>query len=165
MNIEEILATIDKPTKAIIQTMTEVKLNKKHRDTKEPNKFGTVYKLQETLVEINSDYQELVNNQRIKENKDASFESSSLKWGECLDNKIVTKGDTKYLKVIEINKLSTPNYVTLNAETNTFDDTIEYDDLQGYLPPISTNTNQNLDNEIKVRMYKFDSIMDIHLQQ
>ena len=65
-------------TRAVVVTRTPVKMNKKDVATKEiPNPFTEVFKVQTIEVELNADYEQKVNDQRLLEGIAQDFVAGS----------------------------------------------------------------------------------------
>jgi len=157
MNIVEFAKIVKPDTKAILQTKTAVKMNKKDVDTKNiPNPYTEVFKINTIKVTMNADYQYRVNEQRIKEGNTANFEAKSLGYGQMIGNALLENNGQLYIKCIEENRIGVPIYV--DAANNV----IEYDELKPFIPTRKSNS-QGLDEEIKVRNFKVDSVIGFEL--
>jgi hypothetical protein len=157
MNIVEFAKIVKPDTKAILQTKTVVKMNKKDVDTKSiPNPHTEVFKINTIKVTMNADYQYRVNEQRIKEGNSANFEAKSMGYGQMVGNALLENNGQLYIKCIEENRIGVPIYV--DAANNV----IEYDELKPFIPSRKSN-GQGVEEEIKVRNFKVDSVIGFEL--
>lgn len=148
------------PVSATMKTKTEVTMRKKDVATKTiVNPFGVVYKLQEIEVEINRDYEDTVNDNRVMEDKKANFEAQGLPWGTAINNVVILKDGKPYIKTIEVGKIGTATY---------FDDKgniVKYSDLLPFLPTFTPNNKQGLEDVVQVRTFKLSSILSINFNK
>lgn len=157
MNIVEFAKIVKPNTKAILQTKTPVKMNKKDVATKTiPNPHTEVFKINTVKVTLNDDYQYRVNEQRIKEGNSANFEAKSLGYGKMVGNALLENNGQLYIKCIEENRIGIPLYV--DAANNV----IEYDELKDFIP-VRKNNGQGLEEEIKVRNIKIENVIGFEL--
>lgn len=156
-SIENTINNIKEPTKVILTTMTEVKLNKKDKSKELINELGKVFKMQKIVVELNVNYEDRMNQLLLESGKEADFKSSGLPWGTNIDEHWVEHKGNKYLKVIENEKVGEPQYV-VNDEDGMFID-IEKSEFEPFLPAYTPSKSN--EPTINFRMYNLDSIIDI----
>lgn len=154
-SIEEEINAITEPTKVILSTMTEVKLNKKSKASGSTNPFTKVYKLQKSIVELNVNYEDRKNQLLVESGQEATFKSSGLPWGTNIDNHWVEHNGTRYLKVIEDSKLGEPVYV--QADTNNELVQVDKSAFEEFLPSSSPRP----ESDVNFRMYQLPSIINI----
>lgn len=146
------------PTRAVLKSKTSVKLNKKDVETKSiPNPHGDVFKIQEVEVELNAKYEDAVNNARLLEGKQQDFKAGSARWGEFLNNSVLRKDDGLYVKVIEIGKIGTPTYITDDGEI------LSEDAIAPFMPVKKGSVKQDVEDQVKVKMFKVSSIRELRI--
>jgi len=144
------------PVRATMITKTPVKMNKKDVATKSiENPFSIVYKLQTVVVELNGDYEQKVNDQRLLEDKDQDFKAQK-NWFTNVNNTIVQKDQQLYFKVIEVEKQSATYQLCNGAQ-------VPYEDFAKFVPNRSPSPKQDLDDEIKVRTYKIENVIGCNI--
>lgn len=84
MNLNEIKSFIEMygVANCSISMNSTVKMNKKHRDTKEPNPYVTLTKQSNISGIIGVEYEEETNIQREVNDKEANFKAQELPWGQ-----------------------------------------------------------------------------------
>ena len=160
----EWLQAITEETTLHLLTKTEVKLLKKDSEGNK-NTLPKIFKFstQKVLVNksytkaVNKSYTKAVNKQREKEGKPGDFVAEAVK----LDG--VAKGCTfeyngqHYVKAILLNKLGQDCYQTEHG------DAIEMESFQQFLSTTKAKSRQQVDEEVKVRKYKVDSIVTFEI--
>jgi hypothetical protein len=152
INPKELLDRLSqvKGSKIITVTMlTEVKLNKKHRGTKEPCPYTGVLKRTHCKVMVGTDFQNGVNNRRGKEGEEKDFEAQPHAWANHTDKPIISTnkaGDQYYanLRVLETYETS---YSHDGKE-------VDREELRPYQTPRKKPTNQGVEDPIEWRMPK-----------
>lgn len=159
LSILDFLKMNQAPFSATIKTRTEFALLKKSTDGKKtPNNFGTIYKVQQVYAGINHDYQKSVNQQRAVEGVDQNFIADELKWGKVVKGtkSVVEKAGGMYLKTIELGKVGSAHYENEAGER------VAFEDIKKFISTAKgSSKKQELEDEVKVRTYKFSSILDI----
>lgn len=120
------------------------------------NTLGAVEKRSTMLVNIGWGYENAVNNQRLREGKEADFQAEGRKWGVRRNSKIVEhKGQL---------------YVTMKSEQH-FDTTFIQGDVildktlvEPFLPKRAKAETQELDKDVMPLDYKVSSIKQITLR-
>ena len=154
----EFIGKLTGPTRAVLKSKTSVKLNKKDVETKSiPNPHGDVFKIQEIEVELNAKYEDAVNNARLMEGKEQDFAAGSARWGEFLNNSVLRKDDGLYVKVIEIGKVGSPTYITADGEI------LPEDAIAPFMPNKKGSVKQDLEDQVKVKMFKVSSIREMRV--
>lgn len=137
---------------------TDPRMVKKHRITKEPNPFLGAVKVSRINAIVNFTYENSVNNQRRREDKETDFEAQERKWGSHEESNhvgcIVEHKGKKYISVKPEKVLE--NYFKLN------DKKIDKID-PGYLPVKKPQLQQGLEKEVIYRNYSIDSIKAIRI--
>jgi len=158
------LSNIKACTAIAIETETYPKMLKKDRNTGEPNPFEEIgiVKVGTMAGLIGCSYENGVNNQLGREDKELVFEAKSRKWGELMDNKVMVvhtpKGkETKYYLQMLVKSARTPIY-TDGTET------IPVAELRGVLPTKSEPKTQDaLDKKVILRDIAIDNIKVIRI--
>lgn len=86
-----------------ITTETPVKMNKRNNPY-----HDNVTKRSTANVSVNFSYENVVNNRQEKEGNEGTFVASERKWGQKVDNKLVSKTETNG---------DTKNYIALNYKS------------------------------------------------
>ena len=153
VTIEElatIIAAETAPRKVTVTLNTVPKMRK----TDNPF-FGLVSKLTKYQVMINFNYENSVNNQLKRENANpAKFTAGERAWGEHETKSIISKGDTLYL---QLKHERTLHESFISEVDKTFVDKAQ---LSPFLQ-VSKNTNQGLENPIRIISPKFSNVIEI----
>ena len=147
-----------------IEMTNEVKANKKSRISKVPFELafsGTVYRSYKEAGTFGISYENAVNNQLKREDKDNDFVADSLRWGTWYDvNKIITHKENFYLRY----------FVNMNANSKVDKGTVyhyadgtkltpqEFATLAEFLPPKKSSTRQGTEKIVEPRAVKFSGI-------
>lgn len=152
----EAIRELTKPTLARMITRTAVKMNKRDVETKSiENPYIGAVKITTQLVELAPQYDRAVNDQRVIENKESDFESSSRKWGQNLGNGIVENNNKLYVSFIAKEHVMT-NYM--------LDDVIiEKSELLKFMPKPKASSTQNVDSEVVFRTIAVENIMELEI--
>jgi hypothetical protein len=127
-----------------------------------PLKDAVITKLVSYNMLLNANYQNMVNNQRVRENKDADFvakENWFTKVNDGFNGSIVAKkSDTtcKYL-FFACNNSKTSNYYVNGIEATTE----QIETIKAFRPKVAKAVNQDLENDIVVRTIKMEGIKEI----
>lgn len=142
-------------TRLTLVTKTVVKMNKKDVATKSvANPFSVVFKLQTVVVDVNADYEDKVNDQRVAEGDMPDFEKQAI-WGSHVGNSAIVENHGQlYLQTIEVAKLGQSEYIDVNGNV------VDYDLIKPFIPAYTKPVSQGLDNEVKVRTFKLSSIIE-----
>ncbi len=131
---------------AELTAKTVVKLNKRG------NPYTTVTKTKTTIVTINSNYQDAVNQQRAIESKNADFNAVAPVWGENLTNSLVKYNGNFYLQVIENGTVGKTVYHDENGNV------LSFDDFKRFLPTKNQTSRQDVEDVIIVKKYKIENV-------
>jgi hypothetical protein len=151
-----------------MQTSSEVEHNKKSRVTGEHWTLPKVYCTKIEYIMVGSDYQNMVNNQRIRENHSEHFISESLPWGEWVKPNLIIKHKDKfylrYYKDVNVNsKHNDYFYHYANGRRLT---TSEIKKLNEYLPKNNNaSSRQETEKKIKPRNCKISGILSLSLNK
>lgn len=141
---------------ATIVSRTQVKMNKKDVATKtQQNPRSEAWKVSLFNAEINSSYEDKVNDKRLLEGVQPTFEAKASKWGETASKSLDTLDGQYYLKVIPGKNISESTYEDSDGNK------IDYKELAPYIPsrPVKTaSEHQGLEEAVQFRKYKIDSI-------
>ena len=164
--ISIINAIVGSPFFGITQ-LTEPKLLKKDRDTKEPTSFiqGAITKLSELTTKVGSEYVTRVHNQLIRENK----EKADYKQG-VNTNPIEKIADNGILGVaVKSGKLMLEYGTVKNTIPNVTyffnGDKIAKSDIGNILPSQGSFANQGTDVRIGIRKVYFSNIQNFSIDQ
>lgn len=107
----ERVAQVKSSTIVSVVILTEVKMLKKHRDTKEPCLYGEITKRTVMNVMFGTDYSNAVDNRRVKEGGSADFDVAPHQWADRVDGKPAIcqnkAGDQSYanLRVLSVSSV------------------------------------------------------------
>jgi len=153
--LAERVADVGTSTIVGVTTVTEVKMLKKHRDTKEPCPYGRISKRTVMTVMFGTDYENGVNNRRVKEQPQTAthFDAAPHQWAEHVDGQpaiVLNKaGDQSYANC---RVLSVQSIEYLMDGEPIDKDTL---DLDGYGPAKGQEgARQNVDNPVVWRNVK-----------
>ena len=143
-------------------TETYPRLNVKDRNTGMPNVFGKVLKTVESRVELNNIYQNNVNNQLVREDKQDNFkakkQSGKHKWNGSRNISVKDTDDSVfYFRLGYTNSKPVVSFEDENGKSLT------RQELAGYLPVKNDNYSQGTDKEIVVRDVFLSSIKEIRI--
>lgn len=143
-------------TRLTMVTKTAVKMNKKDVATKSvANPFKEIFKIQTVVVDVNADYEDKVNDQRVAEGEMPDFEKQNMVWGSHVGHSAIIENNGQlYLQTIEVSKLGDVQYIDGNGKV------IEYSAIKPFIPNYTKPVSQGLDNEVKVRSFKLTSIVE-----
>lgn len=145
-------------TRAMIVTKTPVKMNKKDVATRQiENPHGDVFKIQTVEVELNADYEQKVNDQRLLENVTQDFVATSRNWGKRVNGAIVENHGQLYLHAIEVGRVGKAKYETRTGRE------VNYADLLPFIPAYAGTKSQGVKDEIKVRDYKMTNVIGLNI--
>jgi len=159
------LANLKACSAIAIETETYPKMLKKDRTTGEANPYGEIgiVKIGTMAGLIGCSYENGVNNQLGREDKELIFEAHERKWGELMDNKVMVvhtpKGQTekKYYLQMLVKSSIRPIYTD---GTNV----IPVEELSGVLPTKSDPKTQDaLDKKVILRDIALDNIKVIRM--
>lgn len=146
-----------KPATIVIRT--EPRLNKNSRETGDANPFlNNIYKVSEMQVFLNFDYENSVNRQRSREDKESSFQVGSS-WGEHDGRVLVVKDGQDYIQCKLERKLST------EYRTKTTNQNVPLEELTEYMSPRSRSRSQGTDKEILVIRPKLDNLVELRIDR
>lgn len=165
VQLGSILAQIERAVPVTVVAKTVVGMNKGRGENINPF-YNKIYKTQESNVFVAMDYETAVNRRLIKEGKDPEFEVSARKWGENIGKSPIISNEkngvvTHYMQCYFVtNNKPKVSYEILNDD-NTFSP-IDKATFEDYLKPVSSSNSQGLDNEIMVRTFKLENILEVH---
>jgi hypothetical protein len=149
----EIIRAIKGATFATITLSTEPKMRK----TDNPF-YGLVKKIATHNVCLNFIYENAVNRQRAREEKEKDFTAGQRVWGEHETAAIVWKNGVPYLQV-KLEKTINTLYVS------TVDNTpVDAAELATFLPEKSTNKSQGVDAPVLTISPKFENIVSAKIK-
>jgi len=143
-------------TPVSVDTVTQVRMVKKHRETKEPNPYIGAVKIQTKNGLIGFDYHNSVNNQAKREGKDERG-TAERKWGELGPKRVfVFHKDNVYLQ-IKLQSTGDTKYMFKGK-------VIDLDDIKPYLSSSGKSGSQrDLEKEVIVNDINIDNIRKIRL--
>lgn len=140
-------------------TKTNPELLKKDRVTKNPNNFGVITKLSLFNGFLNFNYENSVNLQREREDKENNFKSQSnyFEHVENLPKPLVRnkKDNSIYYLQIKLEKVVNEKFL------DEFGNEIDKEELINFLPKSYEDTNQGINKEILTLVIKLDNIIAI----
>lgn len=149
------LAAIRGARPITIMARTELKLNKKSRETGERNPFGKIYKIARVNGFINYIYENSVNNQRGREDKPQDFVAMPRVWGTHVPNTpFIEHNDKLYLHF----KVERSLDVILVDEDGIIR---SWEELSEWLPARSVSCRQGVDEQVIARAYNMTNVKAI----
>ena len=147
------------PAKVEVVAVTSQKMNKKDVATKKiPNPLSEAYKITNFKADINFDYEDRVNDARLVEGKEMSFEAQQAKWGTFVSKSLNEKDGNFYLKLIPKDKIGATTYCKADGSI------VDRLELDPFMPkPSDKPSSQGLDNPVPYRTYKPDSIVYLEI--
>ena len=156
---------------AQVQCVTEPKLNKYHRETKEPIPFKKVLNCRSLNIQLGYDYERQVSNREIKEGaENPTFEAQEHAWACRISktlaiNKKLASELAKGIAEISLDDLHADDlyvpYVKIRVDYQKYiADGVEIkkEELLPFLPPKSNYDNQPIENKVRVEYMKLSSI-------
>ncbi len=147
---------------ATIVTETRPKMNKFARTpdvngNRVSNPFlDKVVKRTRMNVFLNFNYENSVNNQRDREQKEKTFESQQRSWGEHVSPSLIVHRGEHYLQY-KLQKRYEAEYI----DTDT-GERITLDQLTDYMPPRSASRTQGVDKQIIVLTTKVNNLIELN---
>ncbi len=151
MSTLTLLQTITEETNLNLRTKTEVKLLKKDKEGNK-NTLPKIYKISNQKVVVNKSYTEAVNEQRDIEGKATDFVAEAVKFDGVATGCTFEYNGQHYVKAILLETIGS-TYQTENG------DAINIDQFKQFFSTAKSSSRQQLDEEVKVRKYKIDSIL------
>ncbi len=155
MSTLNLLQNITNETKLNLVTKTEVKLLKKDKDGNK-NELPKIYKIANQIVLVNKSYEKSVNEQREKEGKAADFVAEAVKFSGPQTGCVFEYQNNYYVNAILLETIGS-TYVTENLEP------IELDQFKQFFSTAKSTSRQQVEEEIKVRKFKVDSIISFEI--
>ncbi len=155
--LEELIrGYVNGTTTVSVDTVTEVRMVKKHRETKEPNPYLGAVKVQTKNGLIGFDYRNSVNNEADREGL-AEREVQERRWGVLSDDRLfVYHKENVYLQ-LKVQSVSGTKYMLEDRE-------IPYEEIEPYLSGSGkSSTQKDFEKEIVVNDIKFSSIKRIRM--
>ena len=157
--LEQVIADLTGATFVTIESKTDPRMVKKHRETGEANPYLGAVKVSRVNGIVNWIYSNSVNNQRIREDKANDFVAEPRQWGE---RRLLASGNVSPFVDHKSNV-----YLELKVERSLGyhyempDGTIvPNQNIEPYLPA-RRPTRQGLDREVILRDYRLDSITSV----
>jgi len=120
--------------------------------------FGKVYKCYSVSTISNANYERAVNRQREREGKETDFEALPRVWGERVGKSPVIQHKGQFYFAIHVKTLTTDvTYEDVNGNA------VEKESIVQFLPKKSSS-RQGVENEIIVRTYKIESILQMRMK-
>ena len=159
------LAELKACTAVSMETETYPKMLKTDRVTNQPNPYTNIVKIGTMAGLIGGSYENSVNNQLGREDKELVFQAKERKWGKLMDNKILVahtpKNETKekyYLQIL-IKSAKKPIYSDGNHD-------IPVEELTGVLPTNEApKTQESLEKKVILRDIALDNIKVLKMNQ
>ena len=76
-----------------------------------------------------------------------------MRYGNMVGNSLLENNGTLYVKTIELDRVGTSVYADANG------DEVVYEDIKPFVPVKKPSATQDLENEVKVRNFKLESII------
>lgn len=153
----EFLKNFKSSKKVTMVTKTEVTLNKKDVATKSiPSPWAKkpLYKVSILEAEINFDYEDKVNDQRLLEDKSTDFEASKPVWGEAISKSLDFYKENYYVKVIPEATLVDPTYEEADGTK------VLKEEFKAFVPVYKEGSGrQGTSEEVPYRKFKLSSVI------
>lgn len=163
VELEEKLLNISRPQPCSFVAVTEPKQVKKHRETGEPNPFTNLTKRSRVSAFIGFNYQNSVNNQRLREGTPTDqddvvefFEPAPRAWGHHVGESPMIEHNTNGRRYMQVKVQR-----SLGHEYRDGDQLIEPETVQPFLTKTGKSRRQQVENEVIVRDYGLDTIQQI----
>lgn len=152
----EILNQVQKGTFANILTETNVRMNKKNNAY-----FGLITKIAKQNVLLGSNYENRVNNNLDKEQKESNFISQSSKVGNHISTCILFNENTQlyYLQAEYFGEVKPQIEYYYNGNI------IEKEKFAEFLPQKNSPSQNGLDNKVNIFSPKIENIKEISLNK
>lgn len=159
------LASLKACTNVSIRTETFPTLIKKNRKNGNPNPYevGDISEISYMAGPIGASYQNAVNNQLGREDKELDFVERTRTWGELMDNKVLVyyynekKHTENYYLQIIVKTADDPIYLWGEEE-------ISVEDLTGFLKKKTTpKTQKNLEKKVIIKDITLENIKYIKM--
>lgn len=134
---------------------TNVRTNKKSICKEKTNPFNNVIKVSTLIVELDPDYESVVNEQRQKEGNTNKFIAGARIWGS-------NKGDG----TVEHKSQQYVNFIAKETVLNTFFDgtkIISKESLKDFIPAKKPSTKQGVALPVAYRSVKAENIMAVEI--
>lgn len=119
---------------------------------KRSNPFGPITKISVVNGVINFNYQNAVNKQREREDKETDFVSQPRTWGQKIAHTPFIEHNGKYYLTIKVEKTQSPTYVDSNGHE------INVSDLIPHMYAQSESSRQDVEKEIITRDYCMSNV-------
>ena len=142
----------------------EVKIRTKVQMSKRYPGHEKIYKEATWTVTFNTQYEKRVNDGRAVEGKITDFKAMPRVWGEHLLNKnaLVTYQGQLYLQVFKKAAVY-ERYVAIHEDGSITG--VSLSEIDRYLYKSTSKSRQGLDNEVKVRNLKMESILGVSIPE
>jgi hypothetical protein len=149
---------VEKPTFVNLVTNTIVRMNKKGN----PYYEDKVIKHQSSNFYIGSTYEDRVNNNRLKENKENDFVSSIPSGKKHISKCILTdtKTETKFYLMCEWFKRSYPK-ISYKFQNDSIDKVL----FEDYIVKRTESVKQDLDKKVNIVTYGIESIKEVRMNK
>ena len=149
---------VEKPTFVNLVTDTIVRMNKKGN----PYYEDKVIKHQSSNFYIGSTYEDRVNNNRLKENKENDFVSSIPSGKKHISKCILTdtKTETKFYLMCEWFKRSYPK-ISYKFQNDSIDKVL----FEDYIVKRTESVKQDLDKKVNIVTYGIESIKEVRMNK
>ena len=145
------LASISGACPVTFYTETIPKMNKNGNPY-----FGRVIKRSKVNGMIEFDYSNSVNNQRLRENKEADFQAKQRSWGQHITPTLIEYKGKLFVQIKIERTLDKPEYLYDNVP-------IQKEKLEPWLVKSNKPESQGTEKEIMLRDYNIDNIRELHL--
>ena len=157
MTRQELVEALTDLKRSCIVTMTmrtKVQMVKKHRVTKEKNRyFDAVYKTSRINCIVGFNYETSVNNQREREQSPSDFVAQERVWGEHVSEALIEHNNKFYVQV-KIERVLSTFY-------EFEDERIDYETFKDFLVVKKEPARQELEEPVILRSYSLESIVSI----
>lgn len=144
----EVLKSVKGNTFISIESKTEPKLKK-------GNPFNALIKISKVFGAIGFNYENSVNNQRIRESLEVDFEAKPRQWGKRIKGTPLVEHKDKYYLEVKVQ----------GAESDYFQDNnrVDVDKIKPWM--YNSKSRQGVEKEVIVRDYSLDNISRIKINK
>lgn len=156
MTTLDLLQNITEESTLNLLTKTEVKLLKKDKEGNK-NTLPKIFKCSVQKVLVNKNYSEAVNEQREKEGKAADFVAEAVKFDGVAKGCTFEYNGQHYVKAILLENIGESYFETEHG------DAIGLDSFKQFMSTAKSSSRQQVDEEVKVRKFKIESILNFEI--
>jgi hypothetical protein len=157
----QVLKGIKHATPITISAITDTRCRKKDVATKtKENPHEKILKFSVVNGFTGVDYEASVQRQELREGYVPAFEAQERKWGENINNCLVTKEDGKCYLAIRPLRSKPPVFIAVNGNKQK---RVKKEEIECFLPQVKEAPNQPTEKKIVYRNYLVDNLRSVVL--